>query len=408
MKNIIIKIKPLLFFFSTFAHLRISSFFRLPICTFALLCTFAYFPVKTFAQDSSRIRISLLTCTPGDELYSIFGHSALRVIDSNSVTDIVYNYGTFNFDDEGFYVKFARGKLKYYISITSFEDFKYDYQVTNRGITEQVLQFSEPEKINIQHALIENLKEENKYYQYDFFFDNCTTRLRDLIVKSKQPAPLLPSVKPVDMRFRQAIHEYLHRGHQPWSKLGIDILLGAPTDRIMTAAEQQFLPDNLMMALDSAKNSSVVASAQNLYPIYSTAIKKGFFTPMVFFVSLLAVFILLHFILKNKLPVMLAGLDGLLFFCTGLLGFVLVFMSTATDHSMTKNNYNLLWALPTHLVISFFINSKKNLVKKYFGFTAIAGLLLLGCWFFLPQQMNNALIPFVLILIFRAVVRYFK
>ena len=104
----------------------------------------------------------------------------------------------------------------------------------------------------------------------------------------------------------------------------------------------------------------------------------------------------------------MAGMDGLLFFCTGLLGIVLVFMSTATDHSMTKNNYNLLWALPTHLVISFFMNSKKNWVKKYFGFTALAGLLLLCCWFFLPQQMNNALLPFVLVLIFRAAVRYFK
>src|SRR6187455_1852390 len=123
-----------------------------------LITILSNYQISTFAQDSSRIRVSLLTCTPGDELYSIFGHSALRVIDSNSVTDIVYNYGTFNFDDEGFYLKFIRGKLNYYISIESFEDFKYLYQATNRGMTEQVLNFSAVEKINIQHALIENLK----------------------------------------------------------------------------------------------------------------------------------------------------------------------------------------------------------------------------------------------------------
>jgi hypothetical protein len=105
---------------------------------------------------------------------------------------------------------------------------------------------------------------------------------------------------------------------------------------------------------------------------------------------------------------MLSGFDGLLFFSTGLLGFLLIFMWLATDHSMTKNNYNLLWALPTHLFISFFINSKKNWVRKYFGFTALAGTLLLFCWFFLPQQMNNALIPFVVLLIFRDTVLYFK
>ena len=400
MKNIFTKIKLLLSFIITFSNYH--------IITFALICTFAYSPLCTFAQDSSRIRISLLTCTPGDELYSIFGHSALRVIDSNSVTDIVYNYGTFNFDDEGFYLKFVRGKLNYYISIENFEDFKYIYQATNRGITEQVLNFSEPEKSNIKHALIENLKEENKYYQYDFFFDNCTTRLRDLIVTSKQPNPFLPAVKPVNMRFRQGIHEYLDSGHQPWSKLGIDILLGAPTDRIMTAAEQQFLPDNLMMALDSAKKSTVVLSSKNLYPLLNTSNDGRWFTPFVFFSMLLAGFVLLHIAFSKKWPVMLAGLDGLLFFCTGILGVLLIFMWVGTDHSMTKNNYNLLWALPSHLVISFFISSKKIWVKKYFGFTYIAGLLTLICWFFLPQQMNNALIPFVGLLIFRAMVRYFK
>src|SRR5882762_7217179 len=98
------------------------------------------------AQDSSRIQISLLTCTPGEELYSTFGHSALRVIDSNSVTDIVYNYGTFNFDDKNFYIKFIRGKLLYYVDTENFRDFKEAYQLDNRGITEQVLNFTAQEK----------------------------------------------------------------------------------------------------------------------------------------------------------------------------------------------------------------------------------------------------------------------
>ena len=400
MINIYTKIKSQLSFI-----IKLSNY---QIIKFAIIVILALAPIATFAQDSSRIRISLLTCTPGDELYSIFGHSALRVIDSNSVTDIVYNYGTFNFDDEGFYLKFIRGKLLYYVSIAHFEDFKNEYQSSNRGMTEQLLNFSAAEKINIQHALIENLKEENKYYQYDFFFDNCTTRLRDLIVKSKHPTPLLPSVKPADMRFRQAIHEYLDKGDQQWSKLGIDILLGAPTDKIMTASDQQFLPDNLMFALDSTKNTPLVTTSQKLYDLYPAAGHKSFFTPMVFFLFLLAGFILLHVAFQKKWPVMLSGLDGILFFSTGLLGILLIFMWAATDHSMTKNNYNLLWALPTHLVISFFIASNKSWVKKYFLFTAIAGLIALAIWFFLPQQLNISLIPFVILIIFRATVRYFK
>ena len=380
-----------------------KTFFKI-----SLLFLFIHLQYNTTAQDSSRIRISLLTCTPGDELYSIFGHSALRIIDSNSVTDIVYNYGTFNFDDDGFYVKFIRGKMLYYISVATFEDLKYNYQVTNRGITEQILNYSDSEKVAIQHALIENLKEENKYYKYDFFFDNCTTRLRDLIVKSKYPTPLLPAVRPSGMRFRQAIHEYLDNGHQQWSKLGIDILLGAPTDKIMTASDQQFLPDNLMMALDSSKKTSLVISSKNLYPLAAMPNDIRWFTPMVFFTLLLAVFIFIEILFNKRFPLLITGMDGFLFFCTGMLGLLLIFMWIGTDHSMTKNNYNLLWAWPSHLIISFFIASNKSWVKKYFAITFIGGLLVLVAWFFLPQQLNISLIPMVLLLMYRAAVRYYK
>ncbi|RYE22914.1 MAG: DUF4105 domain-containing protein [Sphingobacteriales bacterium] len=365
-----------------------------------------YLPLSGMAQDSSRIRISLLTCTPGNELYSIFGHSALRVVDSNSVTDIVYNYGTFNFGDEGFYIKFIRGKLRYYLNVERFEDFKAVYQYENRGITEQVLQLNQAEKVALQRALIENLKEENKYYQYDFFFDNCTTRLRDLITKYKSPQPHLPAVRPEQMRFREAIHEYLNKGNQQWSKWGIDVLLGARTDRVMTAAEQQFLPDNLMMALDAAKNPVVVKESLQLYEPQPAAQQKKWFTPMLTFSLLLAVFVILQVGFHKKFPLLIAGMDGLLFFLTGILGILLVFMWVATDHSMTKSNYNLLWAWPAHAVISFFISSHRAWVRQYFLWTAIGGLLLLCAWYFLPQQLNISLLPFVILLIYRAAVRY--
>lgn len=380
-----------------------------------LLKTFLLFIILTGtcnltlkAQDSSRLRISLLTCTPGEELYSIFGHSAIRVIDSNSVADIVYNYGTFNFDDEGFYLKFIRGKLMYYISAAYFSDFKFEYQSSNRGITEQVLNLSGEEKINIRHALHENLKEENKYYKYDFFLDNCTTRLRDLIVNSKSPKPILPPVMPINTTFREAIHEYLNKGGQPWSKLGIDILLGAPTDGIMTTAQQQFLPDNLMKSLDSTSNVSIVMHRSNLYELSTETNKRSFFTPFIFFTLLLVLYGMICIAGNKRFSTLISSLDGLLFFSTGLLGIILIFMWIGTDHSMTKNNYNLLWALPSHFIFSFFINSRKNWIKKYFLFTAISLVLVMIAWLFLPQQMNNALIPFVLLLMYRSVSQYLK
>ncbi|MFM6924529.1 MAG: DUF4105 domain-containing protein [Ferruginibacter sp.] len=358
------------------------------------------------AQDSSRLRISLLTCTPGEELYSTFGHSAFRVVDSTSMTDIVYNYGTFNFDDDGFYLKFVQGKLLYYVSAEYFRDFKDLYQSTNRGITEQVLQLTAAEKITIQQFLNNNLKEENRFYKYDFFFDNCTTRLRDILKKQHDSAFCKVAVMPAGSRFRQAIHQYLDKNHKDWSKLGIDILLGKPCDGIMTAENMQFLPDNLMKSLDSSSHFMVLTS-QNLYPINNENVKGSFFTPLLVF-SLLAIFIVLIGYSKSKFAqAFLYGFDGLFFFLTGVLGIILIFMWFGTDHSMTKDNFNLLWAWPTHTIMAFFVNSKKNGVQQYFKFTAVALMAVLISWFFLPQQMNNGLIPIVLLLIYRSIKKSF-
>ena len=354
------------------------------------------------AQDSSRIKISLLTCTPGEELYSTFGHSALRVIDSNSVTDHVYNFGTFNFDDAGFYLKFVRGHLRYYVNVEEFQDFKFGYIAENRGITEQDLNFTAAEKIIIHRALIENKKEENKFYMYDFFFDNCTTRLRDILVKYHQPKPLLPAVMPTTYTFRNAIHQYLDGNNMLWSKFGIDILLGAPTDAVMTISQQQFLPENLMKAVDSTKNTELVSSSKNLYVLSESNIKKSFFTPFVLFASVLLVFVLLSLFKNTITQNILKLLDSFLFFSVGLLGLLLVFMWVGTAHIMTKNNYNLLWAWPMHIIYAFFVHKSSRGVKTYSMLLCIFLVLLLCSWFFLAQKMNNALLPLIVLMIWRA------
>lgn len=377
-------------------------FLRCLICIF-LSCVM-YFAK---AQDSSRLRISLLTCTPGDELYSLFGHSAMRVIDSSSVQDNVFNYGTFNFDDKNFYLKFIRGKLLYYISAEPFYDFKAYYKATGREMTEQVLNLSAQEKINLYQQLINNLKEENKYYLYDFFFDNCTTRLRDLIIKAKNPQPSLPAVAPLNTSFRNAIHQYLDNGKQSWSKLGIDILLGARTDKQMTASEQEFLPNNLMLALEK-EGPQIIRSQNKLYHLYLSEAPAPWFTPMMFTIALLLGFVLLDRFKNNKLNTLANGLDGLLFFFIGLTGCILLLMWFYTNHSMTKDNYNLLWAWPTHLVVAFFINSKRKIIRTYWLITMVAEIIVFASWYFLPQEMNPALLPIVLLLLYKSAMKYFR
>lgn len=356
--------------------------------------------------DSCHLRISLLTASPGEELYSTFGHSALRITDSLSNDDVVYNYGTFNFDEPGFYLKFIQGKLMYYLSTEDFNSFKQSYQQENRSLIEQVLNLSCTEKQKLLQLLQLNLQGENKFYKYDFLFDNCTTRLRDLLEKTADSSVYFTTILKTNTSFRELIHEYLNYNYKEWSKLGIDLLLGAKTDAIMNKREIMFLPDYLLKGFDSATISGkpVVAFKNNVYNLQPKKVEKNFLISPVFIFSLLLIaIVLLSFSKNDGVKKLLYGFDGFLFFITGFAGLLILVMWFFTEHLLTKDNYNIIWAWPTHLIMAFFIHSKKNWVKKYFWTVAIFNMLVLIVWFFLPQQLNPAFIPFVLLLIVRSI-----
>ena len=367
---------------------------------------FLFSIATSFAQQQNcSLQISLLTATPGEELYSTFGHSAIRVTDSALNTDIIFNYGTFDFDDPDFYTKFVRGKLLYFVSVDDFENFMYQYQYEKRGITEQVLNFSCKEKNQLYNALIENAKEENKYYKYDFVYDNCTTRLRDIIEKASEVSLVTEDIRPYDnVSFRNLIHEYLDRGNQYWSKFGIDIVLGSPLDKNISNKEAMFLPDYLLKALDHTKknDSPLVLQKNELLPPLINFGNKPFFSPLVVF-SILMIIVLAASFLKNvKMQKALLIFDFLFFFIMGLLGLLILFMWFGTEHLTTKNNYNLWWAFPFHAVMAFFLHSNSRWVKNYYTFIFFTIILLLLAWAFLPQQLNIAFLPIAGIILIRS------
>lgn len=375
------------------------------ICIIAPVC---FLSGQVLAQDSAHLRISLITCGPGapdDELYTTFGHTGIRIVDSSNMQDAVYNYGTFDEFEENFYLKFVKGRLRYYVSMENFKDFEDYYHAVNRSMTEQVLNLTNAEKKAVRNFLNNNIQLANRYYRYDFCFDNCTTRVRDIFKKNHDSDFTKNPAMPIGTTFRQAIYFCLERNDQQWSKLGIDLLLGKPCDAVMTTEQMEFLPDNLMKNIDSA-NPQFVLSKNNLYAVAKNNYKVSFFSPLAVFTILLIVIIAISF-LKNKFAqIFLQGFDGLFFFITGLTGILLIFMWFFTDHVMTKENFNLLWAWPTHTVIAFFINSKKQWVKKYVAFTASAMIIVLLAWFFLPQHLNSSLIVICLLLLFRSVSKY--
>ncbi len=367
------------------------------------LLLISYF--STAQSDSCHLRISLLTCSPGDELYSTFGHSAMRVTDSTTNEDIVFNYGTFDFSEPDFYTKFVRGKLMYYLSTEDFTSFKQSFRADNRGMTEQVLNLTCNEKQKMFQLLLQNLMGENKFYKYDFLFDNCTTRLRDLLEKSVDVPVHVPVIINKPATFRQFIFEYMDYNDNQWVKFGMDILLGHKTDAIMNTREVMFLPDYLMRGFDKGTigNKPIVSSTNDILvrPVLNK--KTNFLLhPLFIFTILFLAVVILSFSKKNSVRRFLYGFDGFIFFITGLTGCLILFMWLGTDHTVCRNNYNILWAWPTHVVAAFFIHTKKLWAKKYFTITAIFNSLLLMVWIFLPQPLSISLIPIILILIFRS------
>jgi len=357
-----------------------------------------------FSQDPCDLRISLLTCSPGEELYSTFGHTALRVQDAAKGTDYIFNYGTFEFTPD-FYSKFIRGKLLYSLSVQDFNDFVYEYRMQSRSIQEQVLQLSCGEKQKLYSALQVNAQEQNRYYRYDFLFDNCTTRAGDIVAHNTDSPVVFKNILPKNHpTFRNLIHSYLNAGHQYWSKLGIDILLGAKLDRKVTNHEAMFLPDYLLKGFDSASISGhpLVTPPQTILQMPSPLKDKSFFTPAIVFSLLLVIIVGVSFVKSHWARTVISVFDFLFFFVLGLAGLLLLFMWFGTDHKVCQNNYNLLWALPTNVVMAFFVHSKRSWVKKYFAFVFWLSFVLLLTWFFMPQQMNNALLPIIVLIIYRS------
>ena len=371
-----------------------------------LLALTFFLSIFSFAQDSCGIRISLLTCTPGKELYSSFGHSAFRVVDSANNSDIVYNYGTFDFYDPDFYNKFVKGKLLYFVSTSTLNEFLEEYEYYKRGVTEQPINVSCGDKKKLAALLRENAKEENKYYKYDFNYDNCTTRLRDMLEKAAgkqlETKNIVPN--PGSTTFRDLIHSYLDRGGQQWSELGIDILLGSPLDKKVTNREAMFLPDYMLMTFDSStlNGQSLVNEKKILLDHFDEYKTKSGITPIIVFGALFLIIAVLSFLTRSKWSLFFKIFDYFFFFTLGAIGILLLFMWFGTEHAMAKNNFNLLWALPTHLLVAFMLFSKRNWVNNYFRFIFFYTIALLLAWFFLPQQFNTALLFIVGIILVRS------
>jgi hypothetical protein len=356
---------------------------------------------------SDQAEISLLTYSPSDELYAAFGHSALRVHDSSSNLDVVYNYGMFSFTEGNFYLKFARGKLNYWLGAYEFQYLASEARQRNCTIREQVLNLTGTEQQAVYDYLTTNLRPENRYYRYDFFYDNCVTRLRDLMQQVLGERLRLDTSFVQDYSFRDLIDLYMEP--QPWGDFGIDLALGARIDRRAPAVDYLFLP---AYAAQSFANSRVVRDGEAV-PLVKEEIvlfekqtdqevdSLRFWQPKWVFSAILGAVLLITFLTRHRPPVYWP--DALLFSLYGLLGVVLLLLWFATDHQTTHDNYNLLWLHPLHLLSAVLLLQKKKGLgtKLYLLLNGLGGLLLLAMWDVVPQAYHPAFIPLVVLLAFR-------
>ena len=320
--------------------------------------------------DTSHVRISLITCGPGyNEVYEVFGHTGIRVIDSVRHTDMVYNYGTFEYGPD-FEMQFARGKLLYSLSVYPFRDFLQEYIETKRSVSEQVLLLDYFQKKYFISFLDNNARPENKYYKYDFFYDNCATRIRDIFPEVARRkfafAHTLPSPR-ARITFRDIINQYFYT--KLWERFGVNILLGSRIDRVMTDKDIMFLPDYLSTGVGGATmdGQPIAAGKQVILP-GDPPRPAGINYPFLL-TCLIAVLTIAGLSVKS-LSRLGKVMSSLLLLLTGLLGILILIMWFATDHGGCHDNFNLLWLLPTNVIIAFASPKGKS---KY----AIVGIVLI-------------------------------
>lgn len=354
---------------------------------------------------SNQAQISVLTIAPGASLNDAFGHNAFRIKDPTNYLDVTYDFGRYDFDAPNFYLNFARGKLNYSIGKDNYNTFLSYYVYTNRTVREQVLNVTQSEKQHLYNLLVENYKPENREYLYDFFFNNCATKIKDVVNKTFNYRVQYNEPKGFEAEtFRELIHDKVKLNS--WGSLGIDIALGSVIDVKATPVEHMFLPSNIYKFFAVATipgNQPLVSSSHIIFQETPVKEPSMFFTSPLFIFGLFSLFILYITYRDSKSGKRSKWLDFILFLITGVVGVGILLLWFATDHSATHQNYNLLWAFALNILMIDVVLRKK--IKRWFlgyvKFLIIMLCLLTLHWLIGVQVFAIGLIPLLIALFVR-------
>ncbi len=349
------------------------------------------FSAPVAAQDDSTllamdsVEISLLTCQPHDEVYSLYGHTAIRYHDMHKKggVDAAFNYGVFNFNAPHFVARFVFGLTDYELGAFPYHLFQSEYRHFGSMVTEQVLNLTAQEKWQLRQALSENLRPENRIYRYNYFYNNCTTKARDIIEQCINGKVEYAGHEDYTPTYRDMVHEMTQRN--PWARWGNDMLLGIMSDQPTTLREQEFLPHNLLYDFDRAQiyaNGNyrpLVKERRIAVPAGVQMHEPGFpLSPLQCFVALLAVGFVL-FAVQWRLHRVFVLWEVLLMLAIGMIGIVL-FLMLFSQHPATSTNLQLLLVNPVHL---FFLPAvlRRRRTRYWTVLLVMLLLLLVGAFF---------------------------
>jgi hypothetical protein len=355
----------------------------------------------TKAQVSDSTDVYLLTCAPGNATYSIYGHTALRICVRGTEIDRVYNWGIFDFSTPNFAYRFAKGRLDYMLGSYSYDTFIYEYITEGRAVWSQPLNLTTAEKVKLFSLINENLRPENIKYRYDFFFDNCATRIRDILVASASDTIIFP-VKEKQQTFRQLIDA--KQKVLPWIDFGADMLLGLQADRKATPADEMFLPsylkDNLTASFIVHNNNRepIVGEPVTVVDLPPASPSGPAWMPQLVLYLVLLFVILVTFVLG--VPLLGRIMDILLYIIYSALALLLVFTNIFSEHDALHFNLLILGINIMVPVLLGFVLANKKAVKLS-RIALFISVLWLPASLIAGQGINPALIPLVLIIMVR-------
>lgn len=368
-----------------------------------LVCMWlAVFNVLHAQQDS--LQINLLTCSPGTEIYSLFGHTALRVQNFSRNLDVVFNYGMFSFNTPHFIYRFIKGETDYQLGVIPYVYFEAEYAERGSSVYQQVLNLSAEEKQTLLHLLTENYLPENRTYRYNYFYDNCTTRARDQIERCIKGTVVYPDSFP-NRSFRSIVHEFTVGA--AWDELGIDLCLGAEADTPIDKRQQMFSPfymkeyaSDAYIIGDNGQKRPLVLKEEKVVDVAPAEIHSSFLSPLWCATFLLAISVLIGWWQWRRNKICWIW-ELLLFGAQGIAGCIIAFLFFFSVHPTVGSNWLLILFNPIPLLyLPFMVYFSVTRRKDWYHVVNMAYLTLFIVIFpFCLQEFNLTVLPLALSLL---------